>query len=289
LDGSALKWHYATQNDLKGLSEARANACEIVAWRYLTRLSERDAVDYCLFEIPDTDDESCASRPETPQRRDEEADETAPLLNRLHANRNGTNRPVGSSSKRVQLLSSLSRLTNYSEDTSDDSTDPINAFVGLNALEIAAVANAKRFLSQHIVQKIVTGIWNGDIVYWESLSVHSKKAPRFYNPRTMDPFSRLRVPKYLKTWEVFFFACFLFLYYLVLITRDNTHLTVPEVLLFIWIGAFCYDELSEWLDAGSIFYATDIWNIFDMAIIGIAVAFAVLSKFINPGYIECST
>jgi hypothetical protein len=184
----------------------------------------------------------------------------------------------------VQLLSSLSRLTNYSDDTSDDSTDPIRAFVGLNALEIAAVADAKRFLSQHIVQKIVTGIWNGDIVYWDSLSVHATKAPRFYNPRTMDPYSRLRVPRYLKTWEVLFFASFLFLYYLVLINRDNTHLTVSEILLFIWIAAFCYDELSEWLDAGSIFYATDIWNIFDMAIIGISVAFAVLSKsHTSPG------
>lgn len=205
----------------------------------------------------------------------------APLLNRLMSNNNdrhANNRPVGSSSKRSQLLSSLSRLTNYSDDSSDDSVDPINAFVGLNALEIAAVAGAKRFLSQHIVQKIVTGIWNGDIVYWESLSVHAKKAPRFYNPRTMDPFSRLRVPRYLKTWEVLFFASFLSLYYLVLIARDNTHLTVAEVLLFIWIGAFCYDELSEWLDAGSIFYATDIWNLFDMAIIGIGVSFAVLSE-----------
>jgi hypothetical protein len=188
----------------------------------------------------------------------------------------------------VQLLSSLSRLTNYSDDTSDHSTDPISAFVGLNALEIAAVADAKRFLSQHIVQKIVTGIWNGDIVYWDSLSVHSTKAPRFYNSHTMDPFSRLRVPKYLKAWEVLFFASFLFLYYLVLLVRDNSHLTVPEILLFFWIAAFCYDELSEWLDAGSIFYATDIWNIFDMAIIGIAVAFAVLSKsvlksMVHPG------
>lgn len=246
----------------------------------MTRLSEREAVDYCLFEIPDTDDESCASRPATSHGRDEEADEMAPLLGQHHSHtsRNGPSRPVGSTSKRVQLLSSLSRLTNYSDDTSDDSTDPIRAFIGLNALEIAAVADAKRFLSQHIVQKIVTGIWNGDIVYWDSLSVHATKAPRFYNPRTMDPYSRLRVPRYLKTWEVLFFASFLFLYYLVLINRDNTHLTVSEILLFIWIAAFCYDELSEWLDAGSIFYATDIWNIFDMAIIGISVAFAVLSK-----------
>ncbi len=32
---------------------------------------------------------------------------------------------------------------------------PILAFVGLNALEIAAIANAKKFLSQRVVQKLV--------------------------------------------------------------------------------------------------------------------------------------
>lgn len=241
-------------------------------------------MDYCLFEIPEFDDDD--SRPPSQNghgRRlgDEEADEGSPLLSRIlsHGNSSGNvARPVGSSATRTQLLSSLSRLTNYSDDSGDERADPTAAFIGLNALEIAAVAGAKRFLSQHIVQKIVTGIWNGDIVYWDSLSVHATKQPRFYSPRTMDPFSRLRVPKYLKTWEVLFFASFLFLYYLVLIVRDYDRLTIPEVLLFIWIGAFCYDELSEWLDAGSIFYATDIWNLFDMAIIAIGIVFAVLSK-----------
>src|SRR6185369_11125717 len=51
----ALRWHYATDREHRGLSEARANACEIVAWRFLTRLSERQAVEYCLYEIPGKD------------------------------------------------------------------------------------------------------------------------------------------------------------------------------------------------------------------------------------------
>jgi hypothetical protein len=175
------------------------------------------------------------------------------------------------------LLSSLSRLTHLSED-SDDEADPTAAFKSLNALEIAAIANAKRFLSQHVVQKIVTGIWNGDIVFWDTLAVNSVKKPRYYNPRTSDPFSRLRVPKYLKAWEVLFFGVFLCLYYSVLITRNDTRITVTEIVLFIWIAAFFYDELSEWIDAGSIFYATDIWNLFDMIMILIGFTFATLRK-----------
>jgi hypothetical protein len=172
------------------------------------------------------------------------------------------------------------------ENDDEEENDPTAPFKNLNALEIAAIADAKRFLSQHIVQKIITAIWSGDIIFWDSLSVHSTKKPRFYNPRTADPFSRLRVPKYLKSWEVLFFCIFLALYYSVLIVRDESRLTIPEVILFFWIAAFFYDELSEWLDAGSIFYATDIWNLFDMIMITIGFTFAILRKEDAPFFMR---
>ncbi|TWU72779.1 hypothetical protein ED733_003471 [Metarhizium rileyi] len=269
----ALKWHYAASNEHLSLSETRSFACEITAWRFLTRLSERQAVDFCLYEIPvDTDDEQQSQQ----ASRDQEAGEASPLLHRRDAfDHVPPITIVGSASKRTKMLSSLSRLT-YLDDDSDEEADPTAAFKGLNALEIAAIANAKRFLSQHVVQKIITGIWNGDIVFWDTLSVNSRKEPRFYNPHTSDPFSRLRVPKYLKAWEVLFFIIFLFLYYSVLITRDDNRITVTEIFLFVWIAAFFYDELSEWIDAGSIFYATDIWNVFDMIMILIGFVFATL-------------
>lgn len=86
----------------------------------------------------------------------------------------------------------------------------------------------------------------------------SVKRPRFYNRATADPFSRLRVPRYLKSFEVVFFLIFLFLYYSVLVERNPSRISLPEVLLYIWFAAFFFDELSEWADAGSIFYATDV-------------------------------
>lgn len=102
----------------------------------------------------------------------------------------------------------------------EEEEDPTSSFTGLNGLEIAAVADCKKFLSQRIVQKIVTGIWNGDITFWESLSEHTQKKPQFYNKRTSDVYTRLRVPRYIKTFEVLFFASFLFLYYAVLVERN---------------------------------------------------------------------
>ncbi|KAF4844436.1 Calcium channel YVC1 [Colletotrichum siamense] len=269
----ALKWHYAADEaeSNKGLCEARANACEIVAWRFLTRLSEREAVDYCLYEIPDP------KQAETPPPNvDLESNENSPLLSggswSGSNSRRASVRP-GSSAKRYQLLSSLSRLTMsmHADEDGQEDDDPTGPFTNLNALEIAAVADAKRFLSQHVVQKIVTGIWNGDIIFWDSLSVHAEKKPRFYNAHTTDIFSRLRVPKYLKAWEAFFFLIFLILYYSVLVQQNTERITHNEIVLYLWLAAFLYDELSEWADAGTIFYATDIWNMFDMIMIGIGV------------------
>lgn len=170
----ALKWHYGAATEDKSINEARANAAEIVAWRFLTHLSEREVVDYCLYEIPDpghgqgpAPDEENGGR-----RSSDEVDENTALLAQSWADTVNTAKSAithNGSNKRYQLMKSISRLTVLYEDDDGDGEgeDPTKPFVTLNALEIAAVADAKRFLSQHVVQKIITGIWNGDIVFWE--------------------------------------------------------------------------------------------------------------------------
>lgn len=170
----ALKWHYGALREDKNVNEARANAAEIVAWRFLTHLCEREVVDYCLYEIPDPEQGAG-----TVNYHDEEngrpagdADENTALLTRVLSSTTGSAKsaiPSTGTKKRYQLLRSISRLTSLdNDDEAEEEQDPTKPFVTLNALEIAAVADAKRFLSQHVVQKIITGIWNGDIVFWES-------------------------------------------------------------------------------------------------------------------------
>ncbi|KAI0404151.1 ion transporter [Xylaria palmicola] len=272
----ALRWHYGAIADGKGLSDARANACEIVAWRFLTRLSEREVVEFCLYEIPDPSDKSDATTDEE-CAVESETDERTSLLGRVLASSESSDARRGSM-RRSQLFESVTKLTmsRHATDIEDTEDDPTAPFIHLNALEIAAIADAKRFLSQHIVQKIITGIWNGEIIFWDQLSAHSRKKPRFYNHSTADPFSRLRVPKYLKAYEVAFFCGFLLLYYIVLIEQNRYGITPVEVLLYIWFAAFLYDEVSEYIDAGSIFYAADIWNLFDMAMIAIGFVYFIL-------------
>ncbi|KAL7628981.1 hypothetical protein AAE478_000499 [Parahypoxylon ruwenzoriense] len=278
----ALRWHYGAINDGRGVSDARANACEIVAWRFLTRLSEREVVEFCLYEIPDSyqEDNLSLSDEELAADGGESNERTALLANiprPISPDRCSGHNPTGSS-RRSQLFKSVSKLTmsRHTSDAEELDNDPTAPFTHLNALEIAAIADAKRFLSQHVVQQIITGIWNGEIIFWDRLSVHSVKKPRFYNPNTADPFSRLRVPKYLKAYEVAFFIGFLMLYYSVLVGQNRYTITPLEILLYIWFAAFFYDEVSEYIDAGSVFYAADVWNLFDMIMIAIGIVFAVL-------------
>jgi hypothetical protein len=270
-------------------------------------------VDFCLYEIPDPKQiASAAAAALAAQRHSNNPGDTNEMSTLLRpGRRSGLGDPesgtagwfnaVGSQ-RRAQLVNSVSRLTltlNFDYESAangyhgsgggggdDGDVDGANAnadltlpFTNLNALEIAAIADAKRFLSQHTVQKIITGIWNGDIIFWDQLSTGSVKRPRFYNPHTADPFCRLRVPKYLKAYEIMFFGSFLVLYYAVLIQQTLERVTKLEILLYLWFAAFFYDEVSEYLDAGSIFYTADVWNMFDMIMIAIGVVFAVLSMF----------
>lgn len=64
-------------------------------------------------------------------------------------------------------------------------------------------------------------------MFWDHLDVHAVKKPRYYNPATADPFSRLRVPKYLKTYEIFFFVGLMALYYTVLVEVSSTLAVLP--------------------------------------------------------------
>ena len=277
---SALRWHYSTGSDERGIGEARANACEIVAWRFLTRLSEEEVVKFCLYEIPeDRDSDTVLSDNGDPS--EVEATERTTLLSgaRRSSAHETPSHYLSGSSRRDHLFLSVPRLTmSFKADSDSENDDPTTPFIHLNALEIAAIADAKRFLSQHVVQKIITDIWNGEIVFWNHLSVHATKKAQFYNPLKSDPFSRLRVPKYLKAYEVMFFASFLGLYYGVLIEQNRYTITPLEILLYIWFAAFFYDEISEYIDAGSIFYAADVWNLVDMCMIAIGIIFAILSE-----------
>lgn len=237
---SALKGHFSALeiDDDRGISATRGLACELVAWRFLAHLNDREAIDYLLCELPlvsrhnggmrrestDTSRQSTTSMPDG-------ATDRTPLLD-------------GSREESIRNTGEVPMI----KSTSDDEPGFASNLEGLNALEIAAVTNAKKFLGQKAIQRVINGIWKGDIVFWETLGTHSEKKAIVYNEQRSDPFCRLRVPLYLKVFEVMFFAAFLALYYTVLIARSFEHVTVAEIMLYVWIAAFGHNGIDNLTD-----------------------------------------
>ncbi|CAI7594986.1 unnamed protein product [Penicillium viridicatum] len=272
-----LKWDFttATEDDW-GLNESRGAACEFVAWQFLCHLNQRETIEFLLEELPTPRRGSANSiEPEAGNtglasiRGDasQTESEASPLLPsssfyRLFGKRT-TETQLSGTSQDTQRYEEIYAAQRYSQ------------FFGLNALEIATIAHAKRFLSQRVVQKVVDGIWNGEIVFWDSLTVNSTKKPHIFNRRTSDPYSRLRVPLYRKIFEAAFFMSFLFLYYAVLVERRQEAVGIFEAVMYVWIVAFAYDELGGISDAGVVFYQMDFWSLWNLSIIGVGLAFVI--------------
>jgi hypothetical protein len=91
------------------------------------------------------------------------------------------------SGERTPLLPT-SNGDHFSRDSGDSRFSSLaSQCENLSALELAVTAGAKKFLSQRPAQKIINGLWKGDIVFWESLNLNSAKKPKKYNCRQADP------------------------------------------------------------------------------------------------------
>ncbi|PGH18424.1 hypothetical protein AJ79_00493 [Helicocarpus griseus UAMH5409] len=231
-----IKWQFSNQeDDYWGLNESRGYACEFVGWQFLTYLSRRDTIEYLLEELQESSIQSAFENDAEP------GFVVSPNNYQTGTNQgNGERRPLlphtsslsrflgyGTRSAKISQETDNIAAANFLEDGSD--SDIYAVFCGLNALEIAAIAKAKKFLSQTIVQKVVNDVWIGAIVLWDTLSVHSKKRPQLFHERMSDPYCRLRVPLYRKSFEAVFFLSFLALYYSVLTTRDPLRISPVEL------------------------------------------------------------
>ncbi|KAI5212064.1 hypothetical protein E4T38_00739 [Aureobasidium subglaciale] len=271
-NANVLKGHFVTleADEEQGIHAARGFACEAVATRFIIGLADREIIDLLLYEL---------EIPEAPGVESQGADdnqpelaspltEQSPLLSRSSL------RSRGSYRSRLTIPESYDGVAEDPSDTTD--AELADQFDGLNALEIAAVSGAKKFLCQKQVQRIINAIWTGDIMFWSKLSADAQKKAQIYQRKSMDPFCRLRVPIYLKAFEVLFFVAFLAFYYAVLMQRSFYSVTTAEVFLYIWIASFAHNEIGEFWDAGTTtFYLADFWSLWDLFVIGIGVAFFI--------------
>jgi hypothetical protein len=184
-----LKWDFTTAiEDDWGLNESRGAACEFVAWQFLCHLNQREAIEFLLEELP------------SPRRNSSNAVGSEAGFSSLVSPQSGIRQPETEATPLLPTSSSFYRLFGTSANGTTDAqtsgipstqihqeesyaTQRYSQFFGLNALEIATIAHAKRFLSQRVVQRVVDGIWKGEIVFWDSLTVNSNKKPHIYNTR----------------------------------------------------------------------------------------------------------
>ncbi|KAL8913869.1 MAG: hypothetical protein Q9171_001362 [Xanthocarpia ochracea] len=169
------------EHDDRGVFQTRGFACEIVAWRFLTHLSEHELIDYLLTELPPTLPVSAHST-ETEEAPDRPTSTRIASSSPVHerARLLFEDRTTSTRQPRVHEPPRQGPSQTWNSRMSDSVDDnPIISFAGLNALEIATIAGAKRFLSQYVVQQVIDGIWGGDIIFWESLSVSQSAETRF--------------------------------------------------------------------------------------------------------------
>lgn len=173
-----MKWEFTNAaDDDWGLNESRGTACEFVAWQFLCHLNQRETIEFLLEELPipqRTSTNSIEAERGTSDFATSRDMETTPLLSGSSTAlyRLGLGKPPQRGDTGEQSISAEAHnLFQYSR------------FFGLNALEVAVIAHAKRFLSQRVVQRVVNDIWNGEIVFWDSLTVNSKKKPHMFNRR----------------------------------------------------------------------------------------------------------
>lgn len=150
----ALKAHFAAleeSSDEPGVNETRGYACEYVAWQFLNNLTERDIIDFLLYEI-----QPSVSTCESDTHREQE-DGTQPVT------------------ERSALLNGERTSSYFGTDdvhggmTSSSQPDEFTAqFENLSALEIAAVSDSKKFLRQRPVQKIINGLWRVCLLHLET-------------------------------------------------------------------------------------------------------------------------
>ena len=111
-----------------------------MAWRFVTHLTEHEAIDYLCYEL------------KAPTKEEE--------TNTRASGTDGTNESSATSERTPLLDDEAQQDRTFADDdrrisSPDDATSFASMFAGLTALEIAAVSDAKKFLSQRDVQKII--------------------------------------------------------------------------------------------------------------------------------------
>ncbi|KAM5534661.1 hypothetical protein V8D89_011673 [Ganoderma adspersum] len=168
------------------------------------------------------------------------------------------------------------------EEHDDDLEDRVG-----NAIEMAILGQAKRFIKSSPCQKVIDGIWSGKIVYQAEstrsiLSDTYKRNPiHFYDPHRaplLDHY-RLKVPAIRSVLE---FINFLILFVLFICAIEFSVLdtiNLAEVIFMVYALGFTLEKVAAMQEHGIKVYFKGTWNGFDLAFVTLYCTYAVMRIF----------
>ncbi|CAE6462062.1 unnamed protein product [Rhizoctonia solani] len=170
-------------------------------------------------------------------------------------------------------------------DKNEDEFD-IRERVG-NAIEMAIVGSAKRFIKSSACQKVIDAIYWGHIVYQASsdhsilADTYKLKPIHFYNPHRASLLNhyRLKVPVIRGILEYINFVLLFVLFVVALELNEKSTINMPEGLFMIYGLGFVVEKLAAMQEHGIRVYSSNLWNGFDMAFVTVYFSYAGLRLY----------
>ncbi|KAK7061015.1 hypothetical protein VNI00_000750 [Paramarasmius palmivorus] len=156
-----------------------------------------------------------------------------------------------------------------------------------NAIEMAIVGKAKRFLKSSSSQKVIDSIWSGKIVY-QAQSSHSilsdtyKRNPiHFYDPHKaplLDHY-RLKVPSIRSVLEYMNFMILFILFIVAIEMNERDRINISEMFFMVYALGFTLEKVAAMQEHGIKVYFKGTWNGFDLAFVTTYCFYAFLRLY----------
>ncbi|KAK0214760.1 hypothetical protein IW262DRAFT_1512569 [Armillaria fumosa] len=231
------------------------------------------------------------------------------LLNRVHFIRDQSMATASMSRTRAELCEILAirTLRDYADNTLDlvhalstswsvysgadrevmqfarEEREDLEERVG-NAIEMAILGRAKRFIKSSSCQRVIDGIWTGKCVY-QATSSHSilsdtyKRTPiHFYDPHKaplLDHY-RLKVPAIRSVLEYTNFLILFVLFVIAIEMNQLDSINAAEMAFLIYGLGFSLEKVAAMQEHGMQVYFKGTWNGFDLALVTTYLIYAVL-------------
>ncbi|KAH9940898.1 uncharacterized protein BXZ73DRAFT_42553 [Epithele typhae] len=170
-------------------------------------------------------------------------------------------------------------LVERAQEDLDDFEDRVG-----NAIEMAILSQAKRFIKSSPCQKVIDGIWSGKIVYQAEstrsiLSDTYKRNPiHFYDPHKaplLDHY-RLKVPAIRSVLEYMNFVILFILFVCAIEFSELETINTPEIIFMVYALGFTLEKVAAMQEHGIRVYFKGTWNGFDLAFVTLFCTYAAM-------------